>query len=192
MREKNLKITYIIMVVTLVIVAFLILAQVAYGQETPGGCDPRHKEWICHVPPGDPANVHSICIDQSAWEDPHEKHGDSKGTCPDPTITCSDAYVTGDHTLSMDVTSTGREFTGPVVIFTQGPVTMDIGTCALEGDLKDSCTWSATGDPTYQGDQSVLVRFTQRDHYGEIMNEVECLMTGAGGLPVELLEFGVE
>ena len=108
------------------------------------------------------------------------------------TIVCSDAYVTGDHTLSMDVTSTGREFTGPVVIFTQGPVTMDIGTCALEGDLKDSCTWSATGDPTYQGDQSVLVRFTQRDHYGEIMNEVECLMTGAGGLPVELLEFGVE
>ncbi len=37
---------------------------------------------ICHRPPGNPDNAHTITIGEPAW-DAHEGHGDSKGECPD-------------------------------------------------------------------------------------------------------------
>lgn len=37
---------------------------------------------ICHRPPGNPDNAHTITIGEPAWE-AHEGHGDSKGECPD-------------------------------------------------------------------------------------------------------------
>jgi len=45
---------------------------------------------ICHIPPGNPANNHTITIGQSAWP-AHEKHGDKPIPCDDviwgePTI----------------------------------------------------------------------------------------------------------
>ena len=36
---------------------------------------------ICHIPPGNPANAHSITISDSAWP-AHQGHGDTLGPCP--------------------------------------------------------------------------------------------------------------
>jgi hypothetical protein len=47
-------------------------------------CDrqlPRRKVLICHIPPGNPANAHSILIDDHAV-DAHLAHGDTLGLCP--------------------------------------------------------------------------------------------------------------
>ncbi len=33
-----------------------------------------HKITICHVPPGNPANAHSISVDLNAWEQGHSPH----------------------------------------------------------------------------------------------------------------------
>ncbi len=39
-----------------------------------------HKITICHLPPGNPENVQTISIDESAWP-AHAEHGDSIGEC---------------------------------------------------------------------------------------------------------------
>ncbi len=47
------------------------------GEKT---CD-GHKVLICHIPPGNPANAHTICVDKHAV-DPHvSHHGDGVGEC---------------------------------------------------------------------------------------------------------------
>ena len=46
-------------------------------------CDLTHKSWICHVPPGNPANTHTICVDKKAIP-AHLNHGDSRGACSIP------------------------------------------------------------------------------------------------------------
>ena len=38
------------------------------------------KVTICHIPPGNPANAHTISIGFSAWK-AHQKHGDYEGEC---------------------------------------------------------------------------------------------------------------
>lgn len=38
------------------------------------------KVTICHVPPGNPANVRTITVDVHAWP-AHEAHGDTLGEC---------------------------------------------------------------------------------------------------------------
>lgn len=39
------------------------------------------KELVCHVPPGNPANAHTICVGKPAV-DPHvSHHGDAVGAC---------------------------------------------------------------------------------------------------------------
>lgn len=44
--------------------------------------DPKPKITICHVPPGNPANTHSITINENALP-AHLAHGDSIGECCD-------------------------------------------------------------------------------------------------------------
>jgi len=40
-----------------------------------------HKQLICHIPPGNPANAHTICVGKPAV-DPHvANHGDGIGAC---------------------------------------------------------------------------------------------------------------
>ncbi len=41
------------------------------------------KITICHIPPGNPDNAHSITIDVHAWP-AHEAHGDVIGDCSAP------------------------------------------------------------------------------------------------------------
>lgn len=36
---------------------------------------------ICHYPPGNPANAHTLSISENAWP-AHKKHGDTLGPCP--------------------------------------------------------------------------------------------------------------
>ncbi len=40
------------------------------------------KMTICHRPPGNPDNAHTITVGEDSWE-AHENHGDTKGECPD-------------------------------------------------------------------------------------------------------------
>ena len=41
----------------------------------------NNKLTICHFPPGNPANAHTLRIGSSAWP-AHEAHGDLQGSCP--------------------------------------------------------------------------------------------------------------
>jgi hypothetical protein len=44
-------------------------------------CANPKKALVCHVPPGNPANAHTICVGKPAVA-PHQKHhGDSLGAC---------------------------------------------------------------------------------------------------------------
>lgn len=48
----------------------------------PRACDPADtkKTTICHIPPGNPANAHTICVGNAAVP-AHIDHGDFLGTC---------------------------------------------------------------------------------------------------------------
>jgi hypothetical protein len=70
---------------------------------TPGAADPRacaatdtKKTTVCHIPPGNPANEHTICVGNPAVP-AHLAHGDFLGSCcgaaPPPA---SDGGTVGD------------------------------------------------------------------------------------------------
>ena len=52
------------------------------GQPDPRACDPADakKTTVCHIPPGNPANAHTICVGNAAVP-AHMNHGDFLGTC---------------------------------------------------------------------------------------------------------------
>jgi len=52
-------------------------------------CDPNdHKKTtICHIPPGNPANAHTLCVGNAAVAAHLRNHGDSLGACVKET-TC--------------------------------------------------------------------------------------------------------
>jgi hypothetical protein len=54
----------------------------AAGTPDPQACDPAQtkKTTICHIPPGNPENVHTLCVGTPAVE-AHLAHGDTLGTC---------------------------------------------------------------------------------------------------------------
>jgi hypothetical protein len=39
------------------------------------------KELVCHIPPGNPANAHTICVGKPAVEPHVANHGDTLGAC---------------------------------------------------------------------------------------------------------------
>jgi len=53
--------------------------------DDPRACDPADtkKTTVCHVPPGNPANAHTICVGNAAVP-AHLDHGDFLGTCACP------------------------------------------------------------------------------------------------------------
>jgi hypothetical protein len=66
------------------------------------------KTTICHIPPGNPANAHSITVGNPAVR-AHLAHGDKIGSCPDVVShkpKCSDEVATGasHHGMSPDRT----------------------------------------------------------------------------------------
>jgi hypothetical protein len=50
-------------------------------------CDPsdHKKTTICHIPPGNPANAHTICVGNAAVPAHLHNHGDSLGICAHET-----------------------------------------------------------------------------------------------------------
>jgi hypothetical protein len=50
-------------------------------------CDPGSvkKTTICHIPPGNPANAHTICVGNAAVPAHVNNHGDSIGACKTET-----------------------------------------------------------------------------------------------------------
>lgn len=44
-------------------------------------CPTPKKELICHIPPGNPDNAHTICVSRHAVETHQEHHGDLVGPC---------------------------------------------------------------------------------------------------------------
>src|SRR5262245_20050736 len=59
-------------------------------------CDPGNtkKTTICHIPPGNPANAHTICVGNAAVPAHMHNHGDSIGACPsEPVCGTPDAGV---------------------------------------------------------------------------------------------------
>ena len=61
-------------------------SQFSYGQPNQGGTAiPNQGDYgkvvICHVPPGNPQNRHTLTVDASAVP-AHMAHGDSLGPCP--------------------------------------------------------------------------------------------------------------
>jgi len=71
------------------------------------------------------------------------------------------------------------------VLWVEGPVTVDMGDCETLDAM--SCTWSAQGDPNYEGNQNAAIRFTWED-----CDEPVVCSFGVEILPVELLSFDVE
>ena len=53
-------------------IAIIFIFDLSFGQ--------GHKVTICHVPPGNPANAHTITISANAWP-AHQAHGDQLGAC---------------------------------------------------------------------------------------------------------------
>ncbi len=52
------------------------------GKPDPRACDPADtkKTTVCHIPPGNPANEHTICVGNEAVP-AHLAHGDFLGSC---------------------------------------------------------------------------------------------------------------
>jgi len=59
--------------------ALLLWPQATVGSQ-PGLEQTDHKVTICHLPPGNPENAHTISVDESALP-AHLAHGDSMGAC---------------------------------------------------------------------------------------------------------------
>jgi hypothetical protein len=54
-----------------------------HGTDGTWSCESPKKVLICHIPPGNPDNAHTICVGEAAV-DPHQRlHGDTIGACGD-------------------------------------------------------------------------------------------------------------
>ncbi|MCW5807661.1 MAG: hypothetical protein KIT31_35225 [Deltaproteobacteria bacterium] len=45
-------------------------------------CENPKKVLVCHIPPGNPANAHEICVGAPAVAAHQAQHGDATGPCP--------------------------------------------------------------------------------------------------------------
>jgi hypothetical protein len=46
-------------------------------------CPTPRKELVCHIPPGNPENAHTICVSSHAVETHQSHHSDTIGACVD-------------------------------------------------------------------------------------------------------------
>ena len=72
-----------------------------------------HKQAVCHIPPGNPANAHTICISKSAVDKHVSQHGDYLGAC-EPTNGSGGAGQGGSASNGgSDSTGSGGSECGP-------------------------------------------------------------------------------
>lgn len=76
------------------------------GAAAKDSADKAHKVYVCHIPPGNPANAHTIHVGSPALE-AHLAHGDSLGVCGSTTGGGTDSTGTGEG--SGTGTGTGSE-----------------------------------------------------------------------------------
>jgi hypothetical protein len=68
-----------------VVVAVLVLAMAAFGAVASLNAESEGKVDICHIPPGNPANAHTINVSVNAIP-AHLAHGDFLGSCEAPPV----------------------------------------------------------------------------------------------------------
>lgn len=76
----------VLMVFSFLLVIFVMAIMPKFIEET--SADEKVKVLVCHVPPDDPDNAHTITIAESAIHD-HLAHGDVEGMCCEES-TCDD------------------------------------------------------------------------------------------------------
>ena len=64
----------------------------ATGASSGSGSQGDHKQAVCHIPPGNPDNAHTIVVDDSAVPT-HLDHGDTLGPCPEEPGPPDDQYA---------------------------------------------------------------------------------------------------
>ena len=88
----------------------------------------NNKVIVCHIPPGNPANAHDICVNKNAVSAHLNNHGDFLGSCW--TMICEeDENDTGDNLVSIEICNNGIDDDG------DGQVDCEDGDC----DLNPSC-----------------------------------------------------
>lgn len=90
---------------------------------------PEKKELICHVPPGNPANAHSLCVGKSAVNAHLSHHPDSIGACGDADGGIDEGDDEGDDD-EIDA--------GPACVSWSGACTVDADCCTARC-LDGSC-----------------------------------------------------
>jgi len=108
-------------------------------------CDPANtkKTTICHIPPGNPANQHTLCVGNAAVK-AHLAHGDHLGACdaectPPPSPSPGDTTGGTTGTPPVDVTGSTSATTG-------GTGGTTGGTTGTTGDTTGSTTGGTPGD----------------------------------------------
>ncbi|MBU0505750.1 hypothetical protein KJ708_07150, partial [bacterium] len=67
------------------------------------GDPPNGKIWICHVPPGNPDNAHTIHVSPNSWNGHKNHDGDYNGPClkqTNETVTTCDATTVSEDALA--------------------------------------------------------------------------------------------
>jgi hypothetical protein len=72
-------------------------------------CDPQDvkKTTICHIPPGNPANAHTICVGNAAVSHHVENHGDLVGPCQAETPCVPPPPCSASHGKGKDASDGG-------------------------------------------------------------------------------------
>jgi hypothetical protein len=101
-------------------------------------CDPQDKKktTICHIPPGNPANAHTLCIGNAGVPAHLRNHGDYLGVCKNeapcpPPVT--GAGGSSDDTGVGGMSGTGDSVTGSAGTGAAGTVAPSTGTSGSSG-----------------------------------------------------------
>lgn len=158
--------TVVRLAVALIVVAALFVPAVSAAADR----GPKGKVEVCHVPPGDPGNAHTISISPAAL-DAHRAHGDTSGRCP---IERPGAGVPGDRSPVADAGSDRCVLLGDAVrLDGRDSYDPDHDTLTYDWDLRSSPSGSSATDASlHPDDRSVTPTFTP-DRLGSYRFELE-------------------
>ena len=129
----------------------LILGAVAILGAPAAEAAPLPKVTICHIPPGNPANAHTITISENAWPAHRDNHGDLLGSCDD---NC-DALCDDGDACTQDVDMSAETCTclpAPEPVDCNDGVFCTIDSC---DPASGSCVYEPSTDPVCTGPMCV-------------------------------------
>lgn len=112
----------------------------------------NQKVLVCHVPPGNPANEHTICISENAVS-AHLAHGCYLGTCDSDTVMFAPTPVAFQLAIRpnpfsnngwVTITSTRTQYFDLVVYDQTGRSVLSVDNIAVEGDIPNEIPLSVT------------------------------------------------